>query len=82
MEYVGGGDILSKINACKKRNLEINENTIWKYLCQCLIGLDNLHKMKIIHRDIKAANLFLTDDFENIKLGDLGIAKHAKMDFA
>jgi len=33
MEYVGGGDILSKIKACKKRNLEINEETIWKYLC-------------------------------------------------
>ena len=38
--------------------------------------------MKIIHRDIKSANMFLTEDLMTIKLGDLGIAKHAKMDFA
>lgn len=38
--------------------------------------------MKIIHWDIKSANLFLTEDNEIIKLGDLGIAKVAKNDFA
>lgn len=47
-----------------------------------LLGLRKLHSMKIIHRDIKSANMFLTDDYDTIKLGDLGIAKHAKMDFA
>lgn len=38
--------------------------------------------MKIIHRDIKSANLFLSDDFEEIKLGDLNVAIVAKNDFA
>lgn len=38
--------------------------------------------MKIIHRDIKTANLFLSEDFETLKLGDLNIAKVAKNDFA
>lgn len=47
-----------------------------------MIGLEALHNNKIIHRDIKAANLFLTSDYETIKLGDLGIAKIAKNDFA
>jgi len=44
--------------------------------------LNELHKKKIIHRDIKAQNLFLSSDFKIIKLGDLGVAKHAKTDFA
>ncbi len=82
MEYVGGGDIASKIEECKKRHFEINETTIWKYFCQILIGLKKLHDMKIIHRDIKSANLFLSKNYEVIKLGDLGVAKIAKQDFA
>ena len=81
MEFVGGGDVLSKIRTCKEQNLEINEETIWKYICQILIGLKKLHKFKIIHRDIKSANLFLSEDFEEVKLGDLGIAKLAKWGF-
>lgn len=40
--------------------------------------MKNLHDLKIIHRDIKSANLLLTDDFETLKLGDMGIAKIAK----
>jgi NIMA (never in mitosis gene a)-related kinase len=82
MEYVGGGDLASKINQCSKRRLLINEQTIWKYFCQTLLGLKALHSMKIIHRDIKSANLFLSEDFETIKLGDLNVAKIAKNDLA
>ena len=78
MEYVGGGDLLSKIKTCKENNLEITEETVWKYICQILVGLKRLHDLKIIHRDIKSANLFLSEDFDTLKLGDLGIAKLAK----
>lgn len=33
MEYVGGGDMFSKIETCKKNNYRINEESIWKYFC-------------------------------------------------
>lgn len=33
MEFVGGGDLLSKIKVCRESNLEIQEKSIWKYLC-------------------------------------------------
>ncbi len=39
MEFVGGGDLSTKITECYKRKLLINENTIWKYFCQVLLGL-------------------------------------------
>lgn len=38
--------------------------------------------MKVIHRDIKAGNLFITSDFKNIKLGDLNVAKVTKNNLA
>ena len=82
MEYVGGGDLSEKIASCKKRHYCINEESIWKYTVQILNGLKELHRLKILHRDIKAANIFLSEDFETVKLGDLNIAKVAKEDFA
>jgi NIMA (never in mitosis gene a)-related kinase 1/4/5 len=40
-------------------------------------GLHALHKVKIVHRDIKCANVFLTKD-GTVKLGDLNVSKIAK----
>jgi len=37
-----------------------------------------LHKKKVIHRDLKLGNLFLTEKME-LKLGDFGLA--AKLEF-
>ena len=82
MEYVGGGDLSEKIKNCEKRKLYLNEKIIWRYFLQILQGLKCLHSMKIIHRDIKSANLFLSEDMETVKVGDLNIAKVAKDDLA
>ena len=40
-------------------------------------GLNALHAKKIVHRDIKCANIFLTKD-GTVKLGDLNVSKIAK----
>ena len=42
-----------------------------------VLGLQALHDKKIIHRDIKCANVFLTKD-GMVKLGDLNVSKVAK----
>ena len=33
MEYVGGGDMYSKIETCRKKKYRLNEESIWKYMC-------------------------------------------------
>lgn len=47
------------------------------------LGLDYIHKKKILHRDIKAMNVFLSKS-EKVRIGDLGVAKALaeNMDFA
>jgi len=55
----------------------IPEKDLWHYFIQIVHGLKALHDLKICHRDIKGANLFLTTD-GTVKLGDLNVSKIAK----
>lgn len=51
----------------------ISEKEIWKAIIHILRGLDHLHKKNILHRDMKSANIFLSDTL--YKLGDLNVSK-------
>ena len=41
-------------------------------------GLKALHNLKILHRDLKSANIFLSQNGEVAKLGDMNVSKVAK----
>lgn len=56
----------------------MREEDIWSIFYQMVLGLQTLHNLKIVHRDIKCANVFLTKDGK-AKLGDLNVSKIAKM---
>lgn len=72
MEFCEGGDLSKFIKSQAGR--PIAESKIWKFLIQMCIGLEYIHKKKILHRDIKSLNIFLTKN-EDIRIGDLGVAK-------
>ena len=72
MEYCDGGDLEQFLDDKKKYPLD--EELIWRLFIQILIGLTAIHNLKILHRDLKTSNIFLTKDL-NIKIGDLGVAK-------
>eukprot|EP00854_Cymbomonas_tetramitiformis_P014866 gene14866-17573_t len=72
MMYASGGTIHSKLQA--HRGKRMPEELVWKYFLQSLLGLMHIHSKRIIHRDIKSLNLFL-DKNDDIKVGDMGIAK-------
>lgn len=54
------------------------EDLIWIYIKQILSGLKYIHSKKIVHRDIKGANIFLSADKRIVKVGDLNVSKIAK----
>ena len=77
MEYADGGDLLKQINSHKRKNSSFTEKEIWYYFIQMVRGIKALHDLKICHRDIKCANVFLTKD-GIVKLGDLNVSKVVK----
>nr|CCC90929.1 unnamed protein product [Trypanosoma congolense IL3000] len=70
MEYISGGTIASKLKA----NGPFNEEETRVYTKQLLKGLSYLHRRRIIHRDLKGDNLFVTTD-GILKVGDFGTSK-------
>ena len=53
------------------------ETDIWRIFIQLVKGLKALHDLKILHRDLKSANVFLLSD-GTAKLGDLNVSKVAR----
>ena len=73
-EYADGGDLSEKIKNQKKNNY-FPENEILDYFIQICFALKHIHDKKIIHRDLKSQNIFLTKK-GIVKLGDFGVAKN------
>jgi serine/threonine protein kinase len=48
--------------------------TVLKIATEVCRGMDYLHKRKIVHRDLKAANL-LMDETGTVKIADFGVAR-------
>jgi len=78
MEYCDNGDLCTFLSRMKKHRINdtyfLSKDDVWKLFIQMSIGLYYIHSKKIIHRDIKTLNIFLTKNYD-AKIGDLGVAK-------
>ncbi|KAL4505408.1 hypothetical protein ABPG72_002470 [Tetrahymena utriculariae] len=74
MEYAEGGDLHQKIQRQKNIGKLFSEEKVLDWFIQICLALEHLHTNKIIHRDIKPKNIFLTQQ-NCIKLGDFGVSK-------
>nr|XP_026486067.1 serine/threonine-protein kinase Nek8-like [Vanessa tameamea] len=74
MEYAISGNLAEYMyQRCPKL---IKQQEILFYFCQVLLGVSYIHKLQIIHRDLKAENILLTGSNGIIvKIGDFGISK-------
>lgn len=74
MDYADGGDLQQKIKLYQKNTRYFTETQILDWFTQTCLAIKHIHDRKILHRDIKSQNIFLTKN-GLVKLGDFGIAK-------
>lgn len=74
MDYADGGDLYTKINNRKKKNKLWSEESILELFVQICLGVQHVHSKRILHRDLKTQNIFLTSE-GRVKMGDFGICK-------
>lgn len=74
MEYCEVGDIAYHIKRKQQKNETFSEVEIFNWFVQICLALEYVHGRRVIHRDIKTQNIFLTGT-NTVKVGDFGISK-------
>uniref|UniRef100_A0AAZ3R5H2 Serine/threonine-protein kinase PLK n=1 Tax=Oncorhynchus tshawytscha TaxID=74940 RepID=A0AAZ3R5H2_ONCTS len=62
-----------------KRRKAVTEPEARYYMMQLVKGCQYLHNNRVIHRDLKLGNIFLSDDMD-VKIGDFGLATKIEFD--
>ncbi|PSC75761.1 Tyrosine-kinase isoform SRK1 [Micractinium conductrix] len=69
-EFMSNGSVYDYI----RKAGPLRVGTVLKVAVEVCRGMDYLHKRKIVHRDLKAANLLL-DETGTVKIADFGVAR-------
>jgi len=71
MDYMAGGDLMSLLI----REDTLDEERCKFYVAEMILGIEAVHNMGYIHRDIKPDNVLL-DSRGHIKISDFGLCKY------
>ncbi len=74
MEYAECGDLSKAIATRRNEKRTFEESQILDWFTQICLAMKHVHDRKILHRDIKGQNIFITKA-NTLKLGDFGIAR-------
>ncbi|GMT02269.1 hypothetical protein PENTCL1PPCAC_24443 [Pristionchus entomophagus] len=73
MQFAEGGTLENLIR--DQRGVHFSEAIVLKYFTQILLGLEYMHSLNIVHRDLKTQNILLNRKRTLIKLSDFGVSK-------
>lgn len=73
MQFAEKGDLYSRIKQARNGR-RIPQEQVLEWFTQGVLALKYLHDLKILHRDLKSQNMFLTAE-ERLKVGDFGISR-------
>ena len=73
MDYCNNGDLQGLLNTKRCANRTLLESQILHLFIPLCLGLLSMHDMKILHRDLKTQNIFISKSGE-VRIGDFGLA--------
>ena len=75
LEFCDGGDLQQAIRAAREARSFFSEDLVTSWFCQLASAILFCHRRRVLHRDLKAGNIFLHGPGRVIKLADFGIAR-------
>eukprot|EP01050_Picozoa_sp_SAG11_P003113 SAG11_NODE_169_length_13635_cov_13.307993_6_plen_1033_part_00 len=73
MELAEDGDLYARVK--KQGGKRFSEQQVLNWFVQICLAIKHVHDRKVLHRDIKTQNIFLTRGGSIIKIGDFGISR-------
>lgn len=75
MDWYPGGDLRKLVH---REASSIDEDFVWKVAAQLTLAAAHIHAQKMVHRDIKLENVFLTEDGDVKVCSQLIFVEHTK----
>ena len=80
MEYCGGGSLADQVEQQQQLKRHFDPSRVRRWLVQLASALAHVHSHRVLHRDLKTANIFLTEvdgprGGLDVRLGDFGISR-------